>query len=78
MVIKKNVIKNQKIKIKIYIKNHYRLIAVDLSRKEEIDADPKAIQQIVFVGQSKNWNNEIAVNEFMFVLTILEKWKKQD
>ena len=54
MVIKKNVIKNQKIKIKIYIKNHYRLIAVDLSRKEEIDADPKAIQQIVFVGQSKN------------------------
>ena len=29
-----------------YIKNHYRLIAVDLSRQIELDADPKAIQQI--------------------------------
>ena len=28
------------------IKNHYRLIAVDLSRQKELDADPKAIQQI--------------------------------
>ena len=26
-----------------YIKNHYRLIAVDLSRQKESDADPKAI-----------------------------------
>ena len=26
-----------------YIKNHYRLIAVDLSRQKELDADPKAI-----------------------------------
>ena len=25
------------------IKNHYRLIAVDLSRQKELDADPKAI-----------------------------------
>ena len=31
-------------------KNHYRLIAVDLSRQKELDADPKAIQQIEFVG----------------------------
>ena len=29
-----------------YVKNHYRLIAVDLSRQKELDADPKAIQQI--------------------------------
>ena len=28
------------------IKNHYRLIAVDLSRQKELDADPKEIQQI--------------------------------
>ena len=27
-----------------YTKNHYRLIAVDLSRQKELDADPKAIQ----------------------------------
>ena len=31
-----------------YIKNHYRLIAVDLSRKKELDADPKEIQQMKF------------------------------
>ena len=29
-----------------YIKNHYRLIAVDLSRQKELDADPEATQQI--------------------------------
>ena len=28
------------------IKNHYRLIVVDLSRQKELDTDPKAIQQI--------------------------------
>ena len=32
-----------------YVKNHYALIVVDLSRKKELDADPKAIQQIEFV-----------------------------
>ena len=34
-----------------YIKNHYRLIAIDLCRQKYLDADPKAIQQIEFVGQ---------------------------
>ena len=29
-----------------YIKNHYRLIAVDLSRQKELNAVTKAIQQI--------------------------------
>ena len=33
-----------------YIKNHYRLIAADFSRQKEIDADPKAFQQIEFIG----------------------------
>ena len=36
-----------------YIKNHDRLIAVDLNRQKELDVDPKAIQQIEFVGQLK-------------------------
>ena len=36
-----------------YIKNHYRLIAIDLSRKKELDADPKAIQHKEFVEQLK-------------------------
>ena len=33
-----------------YIKNHYTLIAVDLSRQKELDADPKEIQQVELVG----------------------------
>ena len=37
-----------------YIKNHYRLIAANLSRQKELDADVKAIQQIEFVGQLKD------------------------
>ena len=32
-----------------YVKNNYALIVVDLSRKKELDTDPKAIQQIEFV-----------------------------
>ena len=31
-----------------------RLIAVDLSRQKELEAGPKAIQKIEFVGQLKN------------------------
>ena len=34
-----------------YIKNHYRLIAVDLRRQKKLDLDPKAIQQKEFVNQ---------------------------
>ena len=37
-----------------YIKSHYRLIAVGLSRENELDADPKAIQEIEFLKQLKN------------------------
>ena len=29
-----------------YFKRHYKLVAVDLSKQKELDADPKAIQQI--------------------------------
>ena len=61
-----------------YVKNHYRSIAIDLSRQKELDADPKAIQQIKFVGQLKkldaNVNATTAGNgRSMFVLTILDK-----
>ena len=31
-----------------YFKNHYKLVAVDLSKQKELDADPTAIQQIEF------------------------------
>ena len=36
-----------------YIKNRYRLIAVDLSKQKDLDADLKTIQQI-----EKNVNND--------------------
>ena len=31
-----------------YFKKHYKLVAVDLYKQKELDADPKAIQQIEF------------------------------
>ena len=64
-----------------YIKNNYRLTAVDLSRQKELDADLKAIQQIEFVGQLKKiGNNDNATDagndQYMFFLAILEKMKE--
>ena len=64
-----------------YIKNHYRIIAVDLNRQKELDADPKAIQQIEFVGQLKNVDNDYNAidadgRQSMFILTILKKIKE--
>ena len=64
-----------------YIKSHYRLIAVDLSRQKQLDADPKAIQQIEFIGQLKklddNGNATDAGNDkSMIVVAILEKIKE--
>ena len=41
------------------IKNYYKLIATDLNRLKELDADPKAIEQMEMVGQLKN---EDAIN----------------
>ena len=54
-----------------YIKNHYKLTAVDLSRQKELDADPEGIQRIEFVGQLKNvYVINADRSESMFVLTI--------
>ena len=33
-----------------YFKKYYKLIAIDWSEKQKLDADPKAIQQINFTG----------------------------
>ena len=60
----------------VYIKNHYRLIAVHWSRQKESDADPKGIQQIESIGQLKYLDNSIVANESMFVLATLEKIKE--
>ena len=34
----------------IYFKNYYKMIAVDLSKQQALDVDPKAIQQINFTA----------------------------
>ena len=33
-----------------YFKDHYKMIAIDLSKQQELDADPRAIQQINFTA----------------------------
>ena len=50
-----------------YFKDHYQLIAVDLSKQKELDADPRAIQQIEFYGKLGTSSQ---------VCTVLEKSKK--
>ena len=42
-----------------YFKKYYKLIAIDLSKQQELDADPKAIQQINFSGNLENDNSRI-------------------
>ena len=36
-----------------YFKDHYNLIAIDLSKQKELDTDSRAIQQIEFYGMLK-------------------------
>ena len=50
-----------------YFKKNYQLIAVYLSKQRELDADPRAIQQIEFIGMIKTRSN---------IFTILEKSKE--
>ena len=33
-------------------RKNYRLIAVDLNKQKALDADPRAIQQIIFTGKA--------------------------
>ena len=37
-----------------YFEKNYRLIAADLSKQKALDADPKAIQQIIFTDKTDN------------------------
>ena len=52
-----------------YLKDHYNLIAVDLSKQKELDADSRAIQQTEFYGMLKAKSQ---------VCTVLEKQKNRD
>ena len=54
-----------------YFKDNHRLIAVDLSKQKALNADPRAIQQIVFQGAvGREDNMKIRL------YTILEKSKE--
>ena len=37
-----------------YFKNYHQIIAVDLSEQQALDSDPKAMQQINFIGNLEN------------------------
>ena len=46
-----------------YFKDHYQLIAVDLSKRKGLDTDLRAIQQIEFYGMLKSNTQVCAVVE---------------
>ena len=50
-----------------YFKDHYNLIAIDLNKQKELDADSRTIQQIEFYGMLKT-NPQVC--------TVLEKSKE--
>ena len=54
-----------------FFKDNCKLIAVDLSKRKSLDADPRAIQQIVFQGNVGGENNTK-----IRLYTILEKSKE--
>ena len=42
-----------------YFKKYYKMIAIDLSRQQALDADPRAIQQINFTASLDRVNTRI-------------------
>ena len=55
-----------------YFEKNYRLIAADLSKPKALDADPRAIQQIIFTGKITS----AAANTRVIVYYILEQAKE--
>ena len=48
-----------------YFNNYYKMIAIDLSKQQELDADPQAMQQINFTG-NLDWAEEAKKTRFRF------------
>ena len=55
-----------------YFEKKYRLIAADLSKQKALDADSRAIQQIIFTGTIK----AAADNTKVIIYCILQKSKE--
>ena len=56
-----------------YFNKYYKLIAIDLSKQQALNADPKAVQQINFTGDLNGGQN---VNEKTTMFFIIEETKK--
>ena len=55
-----------------YFEKNYKIIAVDLSKQKALDADSRAIQQIIFTGKIKATVSGTKV----IILYVLEKSKE--
>ena len=55
-----------------YFEKNYRLTAIDLSNQKVLDADPKAIQQIIFTGKAPDNTIRIYYSLAQSKETILE------
>ena len=55
-----------------YFEKNYRIIAADLSKQKALDADSRAIQQIIFTGKIK----ATVANTRVIIYYILEKSKE--
>ena len=55
-----------------YFEKNYRIIAADLSKQEAVDADSRAIQQIIFTGKTK----ATVANTRVILFYVLEKSKE--
>ena len=58
--------------ILLILKKNYRLIAADLSKQKALDADSRAIQQIIFTGKIK----ATVANTRVIIYYILEQSKE--
>ena len=58
--------------ILLILKNNYRLIAADLSKQKALDADSRAIQQIIFTNKIK----ATVANTRVIICYILEQSKE--
>ena len=58
-----------------YFKENYKMIAIDLSKQQALDADPRAIQQIIFTA---NLDRNEGITMFFIIeqtKTVLEFWQ---
>ena len=55
-----------------YFEKSYRIIAVDLSKQKALDADSRAIQQIIFTGEIKT----TVANTRVIIFYVIEKSKE--